>query len=69
MIDSTLFDKEMSIRGFVQGALELYVNGELAGTAGKIGETKESEEVDGYFKPIVFRFSNQPEQALANNKL
>lgn len=55
-IDSTMYNKEVALWGRIYGAMEIYVNGELAGSAGRVGTDYSSEETIGLFEPISFSF-------------
>ena len=57
-IDTALFGKEMGIRGRIYGAMEIYLNGKIAGKAGTIGMDSQSEESAGYFEPIIFSWDS-----------
>ena len=64
-VDSSLIGKEMGIQGRIYGAMEVYLNGELIGRAGVVGDGFESEKSIGYFDPIYFSFDDQQVHHLA----
>ena len=64
-VDSTLFGEPFAVTGKINGALELYVNGELAGTAGQIGSSIEEEIPRGFFQPVKFEWGHTEQQFLA----
>ncbi|MFN3998841.1 hypothetical protein [Algoriphagus sp.] len=55
-IDSSMYNKEVALWGRIYGALEVYVNGERAGSAGRVGTNVKTEEPIGQFEPITFSF-------------
>jgi len=55
-IDSTMYNKEVALWGRIYGAMEVYVNGERAGSAGRVGTDYKTEEPIGWFEPISFSF-------------
>jgi signal transduction histidine kinase len=64
-VDSLLAGKKMGIQGRIYGAMEIYLNGELIGRAGVVGNSPESEESIGYFEPVNFSFDDQQVQHIA----
>ena len=63
-IGPSLFGKEISIYGKIRGAAEIYVNGELVGKAGHVGQNKLEEKAVGNLPFIVFELADQPSQTL-----
>lgn len=63
-IGPSLFGKEVSIYGKIRGAAEIYVNGELVGKAGHVGQNKLEEKAVGNLPFIVFELANQSSQTL-----
>ena len=63
-VDSNLFGKEMAIGGRIRGAMELYLNGNLVGQAGVVGNNSAAEISTGFFEPISFHLAEQHEQIL-----
>jgi signal transduction histidine kinase len=55
-IDSTLYNRDTGLLGRIYGAMDVYVNGEFAGSAGRVGTDYKTEETIGLFYPITFSF-------------
>jgi two-component system, NtrC family, sensor kinase len=55
-IDSSMHNKEVALWGRIYGAMEIYVNGERAGSAGRVGTDYKTEEPIGQYEPITFSF-------------
>lgn len=64
-IDSSLFGEVFAITGKINGALEFYVNGEKAGSAGRVGLSAEEEVTRGFFLPIEFEWGYTEQQFVA----
>ncbi|MFU8861644.1 MAG: sensor histidine kinase [Cyclonatronaceae bacterium] len=64
-IDSTLYNREVGLMGRIYGAMEVYVNGKAAGTAGRVGTDAESEETIGLFYPVKFSFGETDDHFIA----
>ncbi len=64
-IDSTLFGREMAIHGNLHGAMQLYVNGDMVGSAGHIGRNAIEEQGANYIGPVKFNFSHSKQQTIA----
>ena len=58
-IDSTMYNKEVALWGRIYGGMEVYVNGERAGSAGRVGTDYKTEETIGLFEPITFTFAEK----------
>jgi len=64
-IDSSLHNREVALWGRIYGAMEVYVDGELAGSAGRVGTDYKTEETIGLFEPISFSFGEKDLQFIA----
>jgi two-component system NtrC family sensor kinase len=63
-VDQSLYGKEVSIYGKLRGAAEIYVNGELEGKAGKIGQNQLEEKAVSNLPFFVFQLSDQALQTI-----
>ncbi len=63
-IDPSLYGKEVSIYGKIRGAAEIYINGELIGKAGEIGQNQREEKAVGKIPFIVFKLAEQAIQKI-----
>jgi len=67
-VDSSLWQKELGISFGLIGAIEIYLNGKLVYTKGKVGATVEDEEVhfiSEYASPINIKIEPKNSQVLA----
>lgn len=64
-VDSSEFGKRYAITGKIQGALELYINGNRAGAAGQVGSNRGDEVARGQFLPISFEWDHTDQQFIA----
>ncbi|TVQ73248.1 MAG: hypothetical protein EA363_03390, partial [Balneolaceae bacterium] len=64
-IDTTLHNREVALWGRIYGGMEIYVNGERAGSAGRVGTDYKTEEPVGLFDPITFSFGEKDLQFIA----
>ena len=58
-IDPSMYNKEVALWGRIYGGMEVYVNGERAGSAGRVGTDYKTEETIGLFYPITFTFAEK----------
>ena len=58
-VDSTLWERPMALMLSLRGAMQVYLDGTLLHTVGKVGDSRENEQAVVYesprFHPIVFR--------------
>lgn len=64
-VDSALAGSELSFYGNTFGALEVFVNGERVGGAGRVTADQDAFEPAGYFEPIQFSASDSQELHIA----
>ena len=64
-IDSTLYNKEVSLWGRIYGGMEVYIDGELAGRAGEVGRGYQEEKPIGLFYPVTFSFGEKDHYFIA----
>ncbi|TVQ04415.1 MAG: GHKL domain-containing protein [Balneolaceae bacterium] len=64
-VDSKIIEKPFAITGKIYGALEIYLNGNKIGSAGKIGTSRKDEDPKGHFLPISFQWDDSGQQFLA----
>ena len=65
VVDSTLWHKPLALTMFQYGASELYLNGELLYTTGKVGTSKSEERAYWERNPRTFVFPDQVEHLIA----